>query len=284
MVGTEQLGIPRVVSSTGVYSLPPSGYVFKLPSSAKDLGYHVLYNAFLSDEDISGIDLSSLTQATGTECCYHLADSSSVKTVNLSNLISVTGMFAFLEAFHYSELESIDLSSLEVVGDGSARTIGPMGYICANTNLTSISLPSLREVGINGLSYSFAFCGNLISANLSSLETIKTSGLGSCFKGSDLRIVNFTSLNYVANKAFDSCFYENENLTDIYFNSLTTSSFASVGALQNMFDFLTASTSGNVTVHFPSNLETTVSGLTGYPLFGGETGYVTLSFDLTATS
>ena len=38
------------------------------------------------------------------------------------------------------------------------------------------------------------------------------------------------------------------------------------------------------TLHFPSNLETTIQGLTGYPLFGGTSGYVVLSFDLTQTS
>jgi hypothetical protein len=46
----------------------------------------------------------------------------------------------------------------------------------------------------------------------------------------------------------------------------------------------TAATSGNVKVHFPSNLSSTISGLTGYPLFGGASGKVTLLFDLAATS
>lgn len=38
------------------------------------------------------------------------------------------------------------------------------------------------------------------------------------------------------------------------------------------------------TLHFPSNLESTISTLDGYPLFGGTSGYVVLAFDLPATS
>ena len=38
-----------------------------------------------------------------------------------------------------------------------------------------------------------------------------------------------------------------------------------------------------VTIHFPSNLQSTISQLDGYPLFGGESGYIVLAFDLPAT-
>ena len=47
------------------------------------------------------------------------------------------------------------------------------------------------------------------------------------------------------------------------------------------------SNTGNLTthtIHFPSNLESTIQGLTGYPNFGGTSGYVVLIFDLPATS
>jgi hypothetical protein len=38
------------------------------------------------------------------------------------------------------------------------------------------------------------------------------------------------------------------------------------------------------TLHFPSNLESTIQGLSGYPTFGGTSGYVVLAYDLPATS
>jgi hypothetical protein len=43
-------------------------------------------------------------------------------------------------------------------------------------------------------------------------------------------------------------------------------------------------TSRTHTIHFPSNLQTKISTLSGYPNFGGTNGYVTLAFDLPATS
>ena len=88
---------------------------------------------------------------------------------------------------------------------------------------------------------------------------------------------------------FGSCFLGCKLITDIYFNALTTTSFGTkyINQFNGMFNNSssgTAATSGNVNVHFPSNLETTISGLTGYPLFGGASGRVTLLFDLPATS
>jgi hypothetical protein len=69
----------------------------------------------------------------------------------------------------------------------------------------------------------------------------------------------------------------------VYFPALTTNSF---GTRVNQFQNLLTSTGSAIThtLHFPSNLESKISSLTGYPTFGGTSGYVTLLFDLTATS
>ena len=84
---------------------------------------------------------------------------------------------------------------------------------------------------------------------------------------------------------FNSAFMACSNLTDIYFNALTTTSFGSnVNQFQNMFNANSMSTSGNCTIHFPSNLSSTISGLTGYPNFGAAAGKLTLAFDLPETS
>ena len=72
-------------------------------------------------------------------------------------------------------------------------------------------------------------------------------------------------------------------LTDVYFPALTTTSF---GSRVNQFFSMMSSTGTNVThtLHFPSNLESTIQGLQGYPTFGGTSGYVVCAFDLPATS
>ena len=125
--------------------------------------------------------------------------------------------------------------------------------------MTSVDLSALTSVGFYGLSNAFYNCTGLTSVDLSALTTV-SSGNG-------------------LSNAFRSC----TGLTDIYFRALTTSSF---GSNKNQFSNMMQNTGTTTThtLHFPSNLQSTISGLTGYPNFGGTSGYVTLAFDLPATS
>jgi hypothetical protein len=112
----------------------------------------------------------------------------------------------------------------------------------------NLNLSSITSIGQYGLYEAFSSCSGIESVNLSSLTSISNTGLG---------------------YAFQSCSY----ITDIYFNSLTTTSF---GSYSNQFYSMMDGT-GRATIHtlhFPSNLESIISTLSGYPLFGGRSGYV----------
>ena len=129
------------------------------------------------------------------------------------------------------------------------------------TGLTSISFPKLTTVsGSTGSSYILRECSNLEKVYFPKLTTVTGNG------------------------AFLGAFFRCTALTDIYFNSLKTSSFGS--SIVNQFNSMMSGTGTSVvhTLHFPSNLQSTISGLTSYPNFGGTSGYVTLAFDLPATS
>ena len=129
------------------------------------------------------------------------------------------------------------------------------------TNITSVSFPNLTKIsGSSAMRYSF-YNAYLTSISFPNLTTISGSN----------------TFQY----AFQNC----PNIADMYFNKVTTSTFATVkNQFASMFNSSTASTSGTVNIHFPSNLSSTVSGLTGYPAFGGNSSRVVLKFDLTATS
>ena len=103
---------------------------------------------------------------------------------------------------------------------------------------------------------------------------------------SKLETITFDALDTIAGSAvFSQAFYGCSNITSISFPALTTNSFGSyINQFNGMFTNSTAQTSGAFTMHFPSNLSTTISGLTGYPNFGAPAGRLTLAFDLTATS
>ena len=95
--------------------------------------------------------------------------------------------------------------------------------------------------------------------------------------------ISFPLLDSLSNYSLQLALGGNDLLENVYFNALKTTSFGSYTTA--FVNILTASgTNKTHTLHFPSNLQSTISGLTGYPNFGGTSGYVTLAFDLPATT
>lgn len=141
----------------------------------------------------------------------------------------------------------------------------------------------ITEITANGLDSVFVHCGLTGVLNMSALTTIGVGGLYNTFAYcSGITSVNFASLATVGSLGLSETFSYCTALTDIYFDSLTTTSF---GTDTDQFDNMLLGTGTGVThtLHFPSNLETTIQGLSGYPNFGGNSGYVTLAFDLPST-
>lgn len=174
----------------------------------------------------------------------------------LSSITSV-GRYGLYRNYSYCYYFTggVNFSSLETVED-----YGLNGCFdnCSGLNGT-VDLSSLRTIGKQGLMYFLYFCINIIG------------------------VVNFTNLTTIGNAGLQYAFAYDSKITDIYFNSLTTTSF---GSYTNQFSGMLNSTgsSSTRTLHFPSNLQSTISGLSGYPTFGGTSGYVVLAFDLPATS
>ena len=249
------IGIPREVKN-GVYQMPTTNFTFSLPSNATNVGKYGLYYAFNDCTALTSVDLSSLTTVSGTQGLYYAFNGCTALTsVDLSSLTTVSGSEGFRAAFLGTKLTSVDLSSLTTVS--GTQCFSNAFQNC--TRLTSLNLSSLTTVsGTSSFTDTFRGCTALTSVDLSSLTTVSGS---KCLSS-----------------AFNGC----TGLTDIYFRALTTSSF---GSYKNQFDSMLSSTGSTKThtIHFPSNLQSKISGLTGYPNFGGKSGYVTLSFDLPAT-
>ena len=156
------------------------------------------------------------------------------------------------------------------------------------TSLQYVSFPKLKTITrANG--NMFYGCSSLkyldfpvLAGIYGSFNTVKNMFYG-C---SSLEYVSFPALSYIEKAStgatFDSTFYNCINLKHIIFGALNAQSFGNQKILQTM---MTATgTTTTHTIHFPSNLQSTISGLTGYPLFGGSSGKVVLSFDLPAKS
>lgn len=212
-------------------------------------GQGAFSNAFWNCDGITEVDLSGLETISGSTSLYAaFADCQSLATVRFDSLTTISGYQACMSMF----------------SDG-------------NTQLTSIAFPSLTTIsGASALSGAFDSSG-LITADLSALTTVGRLGLDQIFTGcAYLTSVDLSSLTNLGWGALRYAFMDCPSLTSISFPALTSTSF---GANTNQFNFMLSE--DGVTLHFPSNVQSEVEALDGYPDFGGTN--TTVLFDLPAT-
>ena len=217
------------------------------------------FQAFVNSR-VKSVSFPELTTIGGSDVFFHAFDSSSnLASISFPKLTTISGSQACTYMFSgVSELDTVELPLLETISGQNACSY--MFYICMYLN--TVSLPKLTTIsGSNACTYMFYYCSSLTSISFTELTNI--TGSACC--------------SYM----FGNCYA----LTSISFPKLTTTSFGSnVNQFFSMFNSNTALTSGTCTLHFPSNIESTIQGLTGYPLFGGTSGRIVLAFDLPATS
>ena len=233
---------------------------------------------------LTGNEFSDVTEIADYGLYYAFCECRGLTgALDLSSLTTITGLYGMQNAFSYCVgLTSVDLSSLTTIS-GTNGMAYAFSY-CAG--LTSVNLSSLTTIGGSGMYYAFNSCTGLTSIDLSSLTTISgTNGMGYTFYNcTGLTSVNLSSLTTIgASNAMSRALMGCTNLEHVYFRALTTTSF---GSYTNQFNNMLSSTGTTKThtLHFPSNLSSKISTLTGYPTFGGTSGAVTLAYDLPATS
>lgn len=236
------------------------------------------------DIDFSGLNSQSATSEGAFIDAFNGSTISG--DIDFSNLpqISTSAIGkTFYRAFSYANVDgNIDFSNLTTVS-GESCFDEAFFSLQGTVKLTSLATVSAR--------YGFreAFGRSSSTGNYPQIQGLfntltKISG-DAAFYGAfryraDLTNITFSALNEVTGAGvFWSAFYNCTNLLNINFPSLTASSFGFYTTEQfvNMLQGMTG-----CRVHFPSNLETTIQSLTGYPSFGGTN--TTLLFDLPATS
>ena len=232
------------------------------------------------DANITAENIKKDVQILGVTGTYEGSGGSSTKYG-----ITINGVLGDVDASGVLQYPS---ASQEIVFTG-VRDIASqcLRYKFTGSKLTSASFPALTTVsGSYGMYRAFGYCSVLTSLSFPKLTTVSgANGMNNvAYHCPFLENVSFPKLvtisgTYAMRSAFDS----DTRLQNVYFNGLTTSSF---GSYKNQFTGMMTSTGSTVThtLHFPSNMQSTISGLQGYPLFGGTSGKVVLSFDLPATS
>ena len=231
---------------TGVKELLTNGLAYKFYKSA-----------------ITSVSFPDLEEATTSMCLDHAFANSKVKKAYFPKLITID---VFGHIFRDSDLDEISLPILQTLSGGSTGT--GLYYAFSGTKIIELDFKELTTIMSNNYT-----CVNM------------------CSNCSDLKTVRFRKLATIPTKSsgtssnFNGAFAGTPKLKDIYFNEVNTSTFTGgyTNVFNNMFDTNSGKTNG-CTVHFPSNMQSTISSLAGYPTFGGSSNYITIAFDLPATS
>ena len=198
------------------------------------------------------------------------------QTLNISfpklKTITGSGVNIFDGAFRSSKIVSAEFPELETVSVTQSNSCSNVFNSCSN--LTSLSLPKLKSASY--MQYFCGYCNNLTSISLPNLEEItQVNGFDGFCRRTGITTFTFTKLKSIKsslNQTFRDC----TSLTDLYFPALDTfGGYNTIGT--NMLQGCS-----NVTVHFPSNLQSVIGSWSDVTAgFGGTN--TTILFDLPAT-
>lgn len=171
--------------------------------------FYAYYNCrtFTSDQTA---DLRYFTTVTGKSACGSMFASSNIRNINLSGLTYVYGQGSFYEFAYSSSLQTIDLSNLTQIGVNASDTNSSTFLRAFNgcVSLSSISFPSLTAIYTQ---YCFQSAFNstpITSISFPSLTAIPKAGIffqafGSC---TSLTSMSFPALKSTSFGSFTSQF------------------------------------------------------------------------------
>ena len=250
---------------------PASSFTYSMPSSVTDIGFYALNRAFKLSDGITSLSFSSnLTDISGDYACQEICNEAfNFQTINWGGVTAVSGYCGMQNAFGASGVTSINIPIEDVSGNEACLSM--FGYC---PDLQSATLSLINVSGNLGCAYMFQNCGVLDTVNISALEAVSGDyGLQGMFEGCEsLVTLTFSALEELASGALTGLCSSCISLTTLSFPSLTTL------ADDTVFDDMLVDCE-NVTVHFPSALQSTIenyqSVLDG---FGGTN--TTILFDL----
>ena len=247
-------------------------------------GHYALYKCFDNDSALTSIDFSNLVEISGNYALYNAFTNASITSIIFDSLETVSSsQYAFGYCFSNCRyLTSVNFPKLSLVS-GSRTFESTFAISTSNNHLTTILLPMLEKVtGSYALSFTFRYCKAtsislpslivasgqnciggtfmdsplLTSIHLDKLITAQIAALGSCFRNCTA-LVDFTlpSLKNVSQQTFENMLSSSTSLKNVYFPALTPSSFNN--NTSSFYQMLRGVT--GCTVHFPSNIQNTIS-------------------------
>ena len=228
------------------------------------LANYAFYYAFSNSTITGNIEFKGIVDMTGgyyyTYQFYYAFAYATLGVVDFSNLETLSGGYNFQYAF-YSSTGTAKFNKLKTISASSA-----FNYAFSGDPYTSGSTKGVSIVGI-----------------FDSIETVTGSSAFRYAFQYNYQIsgaITFNKLSVMSgSQIFQYAFRYCPNLTSLSFPALTSTSF---GSYTNQFEYMLQGCS-DVTVHFPSNLQSVIGSWTS--VTNGFSGTnTTVLFDLTATS
>lgn len=244
-------------------------------------GNNACSNMFYGCTGITSIDLSGLTTVGMGHLAYMFQNCTGLISADLSGLVDITNNSN--SAFNYTfggctSLTSVDLSNLKY-----CRGIGTsLSYTFQNcTSLTNVNIRSLISSD-GGFFHTFQGCTSLTDFEFKSLQSVGSQAFVATFYGcTNLTTVKFKSLDGL-NSAGSYGYFKDYSNNNACFRNCSSLGSVWFYALQNAVDASFNSmlyTCVGVTVHFPKNMQSTMSNWSNVTNgFGGTN--TTVLFDI----
>lgn len=244
-------------------------------SKIATVGLNGMQECFQSCPLLTTLDFAALTRVYQLGFYRGFQYATGLTTVNFP-LLSVVDPEAFFAGFSgCTSLTDVYYPSLtDTSSIAASRAFAECFTDCTSiVNFTGFS--NLVIVGDNTFASTFQGCTNMVSADFSKVEEVLASGFYNCFNGTKINTMTFNSLETVGSYGFNEAF---KNCSRLYYLSFPSLSSVTSTAFHNML----VGCSG-VEVHFPSNLQSTMSSWSDVLAGFGGSG-ISILFDLPATN
>ena len=255
--GGSFVGIPREVTSGGIYQIPQTDFIFSTPSNATDLGDSALYQAFFNPNGtesgisaLTGADLSSLTSVSGDSALRQaFRRCANFDTFNASNIVSITGHRA-----------------LDSFAQDTNIAYSATGHI--------IKFDKLQQIGSGSTVYDEndqQFAGAFYKLNFST----------STDHAIELDFPALTTIYCSGNNTSGGTFYGNNRVSVMKFKSLTTINKAPTYAYgSNAQNYLFKDCTALSELHFGAANQAAIEATSGYSTKWGAPSSCQIYFDL----
>ena len=280
-----KLGMDHFVdyNSYGNYKSPSKDINAKFDGLKRIAVDYALAYTFYNTDYLKSIEFPDLEIINGKGCLLNICnDDGNCKKALFPKLKTISGELTAAGMFVRSTtLDEIDFSNLETIDGRSA--FSSSFFQC--TKLTgTLNLSKLKHINNYEACYqTFAYCTNITSVDLSSLESIGGSGIWTVYQmfvgDTGITSVDLSSLREITgNASLDLMFQNCTGLTRIDFPSLTT--FTSNNSPFGSGTSCTFRGCSNLTeIHFKSTMQSIISSKSGYNDKFGATN-ATIYFDL----